>query len=288
MFRGLYTALVTPFGPNGSGIQTDILCQLIERQIEAGIDGIIFGGSTGEGQVLEQSETQELLQTALRYKGKIQILGACGSSGTSQTSERYKALSQMGVDGVLISTPPYNKPPQRGLLAHFEKIAASAATPIMVYNIPGRTSVNLLPATVKELWKIPQIKSIKESSGSIEQMQTILNDLPAEKSLLCGDDPLSLSVWAIGGAGTVSVLTNVAPQPVVKMWKTFKAGQVLEAAKIQKQLTRLTNLLFVEPNPIPAKFAVGRLIKADLAPRLPLVPLDPAHQNAILSELEKL
>mgnify|MGYP000880103664 CR=1 FL=1 len=286
--EGVYTALITPFKKDGSGVDSKTLSQLIERQIEAGISGIIFGGSTGEGQTMELSELTETFETALPYKSKIQIIAACGFSSTSATAQRYEWLAKQGVDAVLVSTPPYNKPPQRGLVRHFQEIAQRATTPIIVYNIPGRTAVNLLPSSLNELWKIPHILAVKESSGSLEQMQLVMRDLPAGKVLLSGDDPLNLPVWSIGGRGTVSVLSNVAPKGLVKLWKLWSANQPVEAAKLQSELLPLTNLLFSESNPIPTKFCLSRILKKDLNPRLPLVPLDEVHHAKLLEELRRI
>lgn len=286
--QGVYTALVTPFGQTGQGIDTTTLERLIQRQIDGGIQGIVIGGSTGEGQTMDQSELETALDCSLAFKSKIQIIGACGFSGTQATADRYEWLAKKKLDAVLVSTPPYNKAPQRGLVEHFKQIASRADTPIIVYNIPGRTAVNLLPESINELWKISTIAAVKESSGSIEQMQSILRTLPKDKALLCGDDPLNLSVWAIGGMGTVSVLSNVAPKAVSQLWKFWTEGNVREAAKLQSELSTITSLLFCESNPIPVKFAVGALTRSTLNPRLPLVPLDDKFRTGLANELKLL
>jgi len=285
-FEGVYTALITAFHKSGTGIDEKITARLIERQIEAGVTGIILGGSTGEGQTLELNEIENLIKVAKAFKGKIQIMGACGFSGTQQTADRYAWLCKNEVDAVLISTPPYNKAPQRGLVRHFQEIAKLGDKPIMAYNIPGRTAVNLLPSTMKDIWKISQIAALKESSGSIEQIQQSLYEMPQGKSLFCGDDPLSLSVWALGASGTVSVLSNICPKALVTQWKAWKSGKISEAQEIQKKMMTLTQHLFVESNPIPTKFCMGQILKTELNPRLPLVSLDEAHHLKLKESLK--
>lgn len=287
LIHGVYTALITPFLPQG-GLDREALKRLIERQIRAGIRGIVFGGSTGEGQALTIEEIDELISTALPFQERIQIIGACGQSSTAETANRYRRLSQLGVNAVLVSTPAYNKPPQRGLIAHFETVAAAAATPIILYNIPGRTAVNLLPETLQNLWKIPHLVSVKESSGSLEQMQQILRQIPKGKTLLSGDDPLHIPVWALGGQGCVSVLSNLAPEAIQKLWTLWTQGSHLEAGALQIELSRIIQLLFTESNPIPCKFAVGALLEKEWSPRLPLVPLDPSLRPALLQEIVRL
>ena len=287
-FEGIFTALVTPFKKSGRGIDREIFNRLMERQIEAGIEGVILGGSTGEGQTLEVDELEELLEFASAFKSRIKVLGACGSSSTSQTIERLQTIQKKNPHGVLVSTPPYNKAPQRGLQKHFESIADASDLPLMVYNIPGRTAVNLLPATVQALWKNPKIIAIKESSGSVEQMEVILRQLPTGKTLLCGDDPLSPSVWSLGGKGTVSVLSNVAPRALAQMWNLWKQGKIKECQQIHHQVSPFIETLFCESNPIPVKFCMAEILKTSLTPRLPLVECESAHHARIRAEISRL
>lgn len=287
-FEGIFTALVTPFKSSGRGIDAAIFNRLMERQIEAKVDAVILGGSTGEGQTLESDELDELLDLGLKFKNRIKVLGACGSSSTAQTIERLKHIQKKKPHGILVSNPPYNKPPQRGLQKHFEAIADTADLPIIVYNIPGRTAINLAPSTLQALWSKNQIVSIKESSGSIEQMETILRQIPSGKSLLCGDDPLNLSVWALGGAGTVSVLSNVAPKALTHMWSLWKAGKIQEAQKIHHQVVPMIEALFCESNPIPVKFCMSEILKSTLLPRMPLVECEASHQGRLKTEIKRL
>ncbi len=283
--KGLFTALITPFQASGTGIDKTILTQLIERQVEAKIDAIIFGGSTGEGQTLTPSELEEIFSVAQSFRGKIKILGACGSHGTSQTIDQIRRLENLGVEGVLVSTPSYNKPPQRGLVEHFKRVAAATKLPLVIYNIPGRSSVNIAPSTLLELWKIPNAVAVKESSGNMEQIHQVAKELPPGKILLSGDDPLNLPIWAIGGQGTVSVASNVAPKILHHIWTCWKEGREAEAREWDSRLQQYIPHLFTESNPIPAKWAVGQVLKTDLKLRLPLVSLDPvltqSHMEAL-------
>lgn len=286
--EGIYTAIVTPFRDSGSGVDESTLKQIIELQIEARVQGIVVAGSTGEGQTLTREEWREALKIALSYRNQIQVLGACGSSGTESTRDRYRELSDLGVHAALISSPIYNRPPQRGIILHFEKIAASASLPIMVYNIPGRTAVNILPETMKQLWKIPQVIALKESSGNMEQGIQLLREAPAGKTVLSGDDSVNLAFFASGAKGSVSVASNLFPKTFAKLWKAWSSGEVTTAQKIQASLGDFIPMLFLESNPIPVKFCVGELLGKKLALRLPLVDLDLALQSKLRAALKEL
>lgn len=286
--EGFYTALVTPFKENGTEIDADMVESLLDRQANAGIQGVILGGSTGEGQTLDWTEIQNLISIGKNFKNRIQIWGACSFSGTAQTAERYQQISQLDVDGVLISSPAYNKPPQRGLIRHFQEIAKAGTAPIMVYNIPGRTAVDIKPDTLAEISKIPQVVAIKESSGNLSQIQEVSTKLPSGKILLCGDDPLSLDVWKMGAQGTVSVMSNILPSACSQLWKIWKSEKIQEAAALQNKFSKFLELLFVESNPIPAKYFLSLLMKHPMKPRLPLVDLDPRFHEALRSELKAM
>lgn len=287
MFQGIYTALITPF-KNGNGIDEDLLNQLIERQVEAGIHGIILGGSTGEGQTLSLQEKKNLLRMGAQFRDKIKIIGGCGSSSTYETLEHLKLISDSGAHGALVSAPPYNKPPQRGLIKHFETLCATVNFPIIVYNVPGRTAVNIQPATMKTLFEIPQVQSLKEASGNWDQILQMKAITPAGKTILSGDDSLNLSFLAIGAHGTVSVLSNVAPRAMISFWNAWQNQQVEKARSIFEILTPLAQNLFLESNPIPAKWCLSCLLKTDFPLRSPLVTLDGLHQNKLKEDLEKL
>jgi 4-hydroxy-tetrahydrodipicolinate synthase len=288
-WHGVMTALITPFDPSGKGIDVEVFSLLMKRQIDAGVQSVILGGSTGEGQTLELPELEALLKAAQKFRKQIQVLGACGFSSTAATAERLKWLDAQGVDAVLVSTPPYNKAPQRGLKAHFVAIAEAAPKcPLLVYNIPGRTAVNLAPATLQSLWSVPSIQAVKESSGSIEQMSEILREIPKDRFLLSGDDPLNLPIWSLGGVGTVSVLSNVAPRAVVQLWQLWKSREIEKAQELHLSLLPVIQKLFVESNPIPTKFLMETLLSKPLPPRLPLMPLASEFKSDVLIALEWL
>lgn len=288
-FEGVYTALVTPFSRDDGSVDSAMLKILIERQITAGTQGIIIAGSTGEGQTLTRDEWQSAVEIALGYKGSIHILASCGSSSTAETVSRVQDAANLGVHGALVSTPAYNKPPQRGLIKHFEAIAKATPLPVVVYNIPGRTAVNISPETLAEIWKIPSMVSIKESSGNMDQALQILQALPAKKTFLSGDDSNSLPLWSCGAHGVVSVLSNISPKGLQSLWQTWKARKVDEATKLHNVLLEITKLLFVESNPIPAKWCVGQLLQSpSFGVRLPLVDLDPTYYPALKRVLQGL
>lgn len=287
-FEGIYTALITPFQESGRGIDESVFRNLIEKQISAGVHGIIVAGSTGEGQTMSDSEWRDALKIALSYKKSIQVLGSCGSSSTEWTTERYKELSDMGASGALISSPPYNKPPQRGLIQHYEMISKAAKLPIMAYNIPGRTAVSIQAATMKEIWKIENVVSLKESSGNLEVSLPYILEAPQGKSVLSGDDPLNLAFFLHGARGSVSVLSNILPEALVKLWKLSQAQDYPKASELQKHLLKFIPLLFAESNPIPIKWIVGRSLNRSLKPRLPLVELESQWQSKLISGLEQI
>lgn len=289
-FEGIYTAIVTPFLSKG-GVDEKLFTQLIERQIEGGTDGLIIAGSTGEGLTMTDAEWAQALSIGLRYKSQIKILGSCGQSGTQQTIHRFSQLGEMGAHGALISTPAYNKPPQRGLLEHYSKIAETSDLPIMVYNIPGRTAVNIQPSTMQDIWKIKSVVALKESSGSWEQFLVMLTDqkkIKASASTFIGEDAMNLAAFLSGAAGTVSVLSNLVPKATSKLWKLAKENKTEEARSLQAELLPLTQYIFSESNPIPAKWALGYLLKTDLKPRLPLMPLDSSHHEKLKGALDHM
>lgn len=280
-FEGVITALITPFSPSGKGLDEKVLRALIERQVEAGVDAVILAGSTGEGQTLTDEERTTLFRIGASYTKSLSILGGAGHSSTEKAIEQARAIEQAGLSGVLLASPAYNRPTQAGLLDYFQSVAASIKLPIMAYNIPPRAAVNILPDTARELWKIPNLVSYKESSGNWDQILQLASETPSSKTLLSGDDPMNLGFWVLGARGTVSVLSNLSPKALVAQWKAWKERDLESARRIQFQVQQITKLLFVESNPIPTKFAVGYALNlAELTPRRPLLPLSAGfHQD---------
>jgi 4-hydroxy-tetrahydrodipicolinate synthase len=285
--RGVYTAIVTSFSKQDE-VDLKIFEKLVSRQVEAGVQGIVVAGSTGEGACLRLPEWESLIECAVRTSaGKIDVMVSCGSSSTHESMEKAQRAESLGATSLLISSPAYNKPTQKGLLLHFEKIAKASSLPIMLYNIPGRTAVNIRAETIQELWKIPNIRSLKESSGDWAQYLEIQKNLPEGKSLLSGDDPLSLAMAAHGADGVVSVVSNVFPKTWCQFWKYSQEGQVVEARRILLSLIDFIQALFCESNPIPVKWAVAEKLGLELPPRLPLTPLSESSTARLKEELRR-
>lgn len=287
MRKGVYTAVITPFRSEGFGLDEKLFCKLIERQIEAGVHGLVIAGSTGEGQTMNENEWKQAVQLASQYRSQIEVLASCGSYSTWQTIEKAQLALSLGVNHLLISSPPYNKPTTDGLIQHFQSIHESCPeASIMVYNIPGRTAVNISPACLQELWKIPSIQALKESSGNWGQFLLMMRELPQNKLIFSGDDPLNLAFFSHGAHGTVSVLSNLFPKAVVNLWNLCQEGRFEDARKEFFKYQRLIDLLFCESNPIPVKWAVSRLLHQDMKPRLPLRPLSEKFRAELEAEIQ--
>lgn len=289
MIRGIYTAIISPFSEASFGINESVWRQLIERQIAAGIDGIVIAGSTGEGQTMYPEEWESSLRMACEYREKIQIMASAGASATWQSIERVKRAKEFGAHSCLVSSPPYNKPTQKGLIAHFEAIyTACSDLPIMVYNIPGRTAVNIQAETMTEIFKIDSVHSLKESSGDWNQFLQMQMNCPKGKTILSGDDPSALAFWLHGAKGLVSVLSNICPKAVKTIWNSFEQGNQEEALKIFDELQNFTKLLFCESNPIPTKYVMSKVLGVSLRPRLPLLELSLSHREKLDAEIKNL
>lgn len=289
MIEGIHTAIITPFVEKGFGIQERTWRALIERQIEAKINGIVVAGSTGEGQTLYSEEWETALQIACEYRDKIQIMASVGSSATWQSIDRLKRAQDLGAHSCLVSTPPYNKPTQEGLFQHFESLhQASPNMPLVIYNIPGRTAVNLQASTLQRLWKIPSVSAIKESSGDWSQFLEMMEACPKDKSILSGDDPSALAFWTHGSTGLVSVMSNVFPRIAKKLWDLFQDKKYDEAKNLFYEALPYVRLLFIESNPIPTKWILSKILKTDLPVRLPLTELSLSYQEKLLSTANEL
>jgi len=288
-FGGVWTALITPFQKSGTGIDEAIFKKLIERQIEAQSRAVVLAGSTGEGPTLSLAEWESLLKIAAPYRDQIHICISCSSSSTQESVERLQRACNLGAQSALVSTPAYNKPMPKGVIAHFEALAkAQQKFPLIVYNIPGRTATNISVETMTELWKIPEVVALKESSGNWSQFLDLIESLPAKKNILSGDDPMNIAMIAHGASGTVSVLSNVVPKLVVELVEAVSFGRIAEAAEVFYATYPLTKALFSESNPIPVKYAVGLLMDRELLPRLPLTRLEEKNSERIQRELKIL
>jgi len=287
MFRGTFTALVTPF--RDGGIDVSAFEKLIETQIAAGITGIVAIGTTGESPTLSHEEREELIRLAVATASKrCLVLAGTGSNATQHAVADTKLAEKLGVDGALLVAPYYNKPSQEGLFRHFKAIADATALPIMLYNIPGRCGVDIGPATVVRLAKeCRNIVSIKEASGSVERVSELRRCLPESFTILSGDDSLTLPFMAVGAAGVVSVASNLFPSEACALVRACESGDLKSAAELHRKLLPLFKDLFIEPNPVPVKTALGWRGAMSGEVRLPLCEMREANQACLRKTLEQ-
>ncbi len=273
MFEGVYTALVTPF-KDGS-IDFDALEKIIEMQIVGGVDGIVPLGTTGESPTVSFDEHKPFIKRVVDQVNKrTKVIAGTGGNSTEEAIFLSKAAEEDGVDGLLLVTPYYNKPPQRGMVAHFEKIAKSVSLPIILYNIPGRTSIDFFPESLKELIdKVDNIVSIKEATGNISNMMRVYELCGDKLTLLSGDDGLLLPLLSIGGKGVISVLSNILPGDVKNIITLYNEGKTVEARDAFYRLLPLCRAMFLETNPISVKAAMEMMGHCSSSVRLPMVPL---------------
>lgn len=265
------TAMVTPFGPDGS-IDYENVEKLVEHLISTGSESLVVCGTTGESPTLSSSEKEELIRfTVSKVNGRVPVIAGTGSNNTAASIEATKAAEAAGADGIMLVVPYYNKPDQKGMIAHFKAIADRTALPIMLYNIPGRSVVNMLPETVLELSLVPNIQAVKEASGNLDQMTDILRGADKGFRVYSGDDGLTLPLLAIGGAGIVSVASHIIGQDMNKMIVAFEEGRHQDAAFIHQSMLPLIRALFSKPNPVPVKYALSKLGVETGSVRLPLV-----------------
>ena len=280
-FGRVSTAMVTPFDHKGH-IDFPKTTQLINHLIDNGSDSLVVAGTTGESPTLSKEEKVALFQHVVKVVDKrIPVIAGTGSNNTYATIELTKKAEQLGVDAIMIVAPYYNKPSQEGLYQHFKAVAEATSLPVMVYNIPGRSSVNILPETVIRLAEIPNIAAVKEASGDLNAMTKIMAHTPDDFLLYSGDDGLTLPVLAIGGAGIVSVASHVIGNEMQAMIDAFVSGRTADAAKLHQQLLPIMQGLFTAPSPGPVKTAL-QLKGLDVGSvRLPLVPLTEQERTAV-------
>lgn len=268
------TAMVTPFTADGD-IDFTLTEQLIEHLLANGTDAIVVAGTTGESPTLSGAEYEALVSfTVKQVNGRASVVAGAGSNCTNKSIEQVKLAEKCGVDGVMLVTPYYNKPNQKGLYAHFSTVAKQTELPILLYNIPGRSVINMLPETVIELAKIDNIVAIKEASGDLDQMAAIIEGTPTNFKVYSGDDGLTLPLLAIGGDGIVSVSSHVVGNEMQEMVQAFKAGENAKAAQLHRRLLPVFDALFSEPNPVPVKYQLNQIGVSVGSVRLPLVGLD--------------
>jgi 4-hydroxy-tetrahydrodipicolinate synthase len=288
MFTGCGTALVTPFRSDQT-VDESALRRLIRRQIDAGINFLVPCGTTGESPTLNRAEHLRVVEIALEEaKGKVPVVGGAGGYNTAEVIELGKELESMGVDGLLSVTPYYNKPTQEGLYQHYKAIASAVPLPIIVYSVQGRTGVNVEPATLKRLAEIDNIVAVKEASGNVGQMASILAQVPERFHVLCGDDALALPLIALGGKGLISVVSNEIPAETTRLVRLCLDGNFAEARKLQRKYQALMEINFVESNPIPVKAAMAAMGLLEPVWRLPMVPPKAENLAKIRKVLEDL
>jgi len=272
MFTGCGTAMVTPFRRDGS-LDEATLRDLIQRQIDGGIDFLVPCGTTGESPTLTHEEHLRVVEITVEVAGdKVPVLAGAGGYNTAEVIALARELAALGADGILSVTPYYNKPTQEGLYQHYRAIAAAVSLPIVLYSVQGRTGVNIEPATVKRLAEIENIVGIKEASGSIGQMAAILNSVPDDFIVLSGDDTLTLPLIALGGRGVISVVSNEIPAEMTRLARLANQGDFAGAREIHRRFHPLMEVNFVESNPIPVKAAMAEMGLLEPVWRLPLVP----------------
>src|SRR5215510_1362017 len=287
MFSGTFTALVTPF--RDGGIDVSAFEQLIEAQIAAEITGIVAIGTTGESPTLSHEEREQVIRIAVATVNKrCLVLAGTGSNSTEHAIADTKRAEKLGVDAALLVAPYYNKPSQEGLFRHFKAIGSATSLPIMLYNIPGRCSVDTVPETVARLAKeCRNIVSIKEASGSVERVSDLRRRLPDAFTILSGDDSLTLPFMAVGAAGVVSVASNLFPSEVCALVRAYECGDAKLAFRLHGKMFPLFKDLFIEPNPVPVKTALGwrRIMSGEV--RLPLCEMSEANQARLRKTLKE-
>jgi 4-hydroxy-tetrahydrodipicolinate synthase len=287
MFEGVLTALVTPFREDE--IDEAALRALVDRQIEAGIDGLVPCGSTGESATLSHAEHRRVVEIVVHAtRGRVPVVAGTGSNNTREAIELTRYAKEAGADGALLISPYYNKPTQEGLFLHYAEIARRTAFPLVLYNVPGRTASNMLPATVARLADLEQVVGIKEACGNLAQISEVVDRCPDHFSVLSGDDALTLPILAVGGKGVISTTSNVAPAEMVSLVRSFRAGDVDTARRCHLRLLPLFDALFAETNPIPVKAALQLTGAIGPEIRLPLTPLTEPNRERLQVVLKEL
>ena len=271
---GCGTALATPFTPSGA-IDERALRGFVDWQLDEGIDFVVPCGSTGEAATMTAAEHRRVVEiTVEQVKGRVPVVAGAGSNDTMKAIELSRAMQEAGATHLLHVSPMYNKPPQRGIVAHFTAIADAVQLPIVIYNVPGRTGSNIEAATTLELAWHPRIISVKEASGNLAQITDCIRNKPAGFTVLSGDDELTLPILSLGGDGLISVISNVVPHLMTQLVRFGREGRFEEARHIHMQLLPWMRAAFVESNPVPVKAALSMMGKFENVLRLPLVPMD--------------
>lgn len=280
-FHGTATAMITPFTKEG-GVNFEAFGKMIEYQIENGTDVLVILGTTGEPATMTEAEKEEVMRFSVqKIAGRAKIVFGSGSNSTAHAIEASKKAEKMGADGLLVVTPYYNKCTQNGIYEYYKAISEAVNIPIICYNVPPRTGVNILPATMEKIASLPNIAGIKEACGNMEQICETMRRIRGKCDMYSGDDNLNLPILAIGGAGLISVASNIIPKETKALYNFVKAGDLDSANAIQDKMLPLIDAMFLEVNPIPAKAAADMIGLAGGIPRPPLTELEPAHKEAM-------
>jgi len=285
MFEGIYTALITPF--RDGEVDYSALGKLIERQIEAGVDGLVPCGSTGESATLSHDEHERVIAFTIEKANKrAKVIAGTGSNSTRESCRLTRFAADNGADGALLIAPYYNKPTQEGLYAHYATIAESVDLPQLVYNIPGRCAVNILPETLARLARVPNIVGVKEACGSLDQITRVVQLCGPDFNVISGDDTLTLPILAVGGRGSIAVISNLLPKPFAELVRAGIAGDFAKARTLHYQLLPVMQALFLETNPIGIKAALALTGASSEELRLPLTKLTDGNREKLKQVLE--
>ena len=284
-FKGSATAIITPFDENG--VNFEVFAQLIEHQIAGGTDAIVFLGTTGEPSTMTATELDEVMKFAVKtVAGRTKIIFGCGSNNTAKAVETAKKAEGYGADGLLAVTPYYNKCTQNGLIAYYKAICEAVSIPVIAYNVPGRTGVEIQPATMNKIADIPNIAGIKDAGGNMSKTMETLRLVKDRCDVYSGEDALNLPILACGGVGVISVLSNIIPSDVKKLCNLVAEGKLQEAISLNDKMLPLANACFIEVNPIPVKEAMCILGFAAGTPRAPLTQMEETNREKLVAAIK--
>lgn len=287
MFHGAFSALITPF--RDGVVDEPALRELVEWQIQSGIDGLVPCGSTGESATMTHAEHEQVIRLVIQQaRHRVPVIAGTGSNSTAEAIRLTQFAREADADGALLISPYYNKPTQEGIYRHYKQIAASVDLPLIVYNIPGRTGSNILPDTFARMCEIKQVVGIKEASGSIDQCSDILKLCGERLTMLSGDDSFTLPLMSLGAKGVISVITNVLPREMHDLAAAALSGNFARAREIHFKMLPLMRALFVETNPIPIKQACALMGKCANEVRMPLVPMTTGAADRLRSAMKEL
>ena len=287
IFKGIATALITPFTVSGE-VDYETYGRLIDWQIESGIDALVSCGTTGEGPTLSDAEHKEVVRFCVeRANGRVPVIAGTGSNDTAYAIELTKFACDAGADAMLVVTPYYNKATQKGLIASFSAIADASTRPLILYNVPSRTGCNIQPATYAALADHPNIQAIKEANGNISSVVETMSLVQGKLDLYSGNDDQIVPILSMGGAGCISVLSNILPRETCEITCRFFAGDVAGAAQLQMKYLPLVNALFSEVNPIPVKAAMAAMGWGENVLRLPLTPMEDASREKLFALMRR-